>query len=486
MLQSCRNDHFPEQETYSNSSKFNLTSKTISLNESKHKSKLVSELNKAETELKNRKTDASGKIINYDNGVSIDTDHVIYIENGPNYHTYTFRINRENSPADTPVENLVLTPLPNGGHREFLVSYQFTQQEKQKMLSGYPVDTKGKTTITELVAGTYNGSGQLAKTVCGYVSETIWVACYTGDHNQSNWETWHECNWEAQGQSPPMVYTTFTYKCIEENDDTITPLEPGGSSGGGGGSGNTSGGGGATVPPCDTSIIPTNPESEFTDENGCPVGTPTLPNLGGNLQNDPCEKLQNQKADPNFTAKIDHLKNNLNLKKEIGYIEKNDGTYVYKDNATATETANSLTLGDPTPDMKGFSHIHPNDFEVEHSDGTIEIRKGFKIFSPADVIYFNQIVALAQQNGTSMDDKYAVMVSSTGTYQIRFTGNVNQIKTVYTNTKKQYNEMYIKYFQKNSKVSDELNFLKFIDEQMYVKGITLVKMNEDGTFTKKH
>ncbi|UOU98859.1 hypothetical protein MUU74_02655 [Chryseobacterium daecheongense] len=146
ILYSCRNDHFPDQETYNNSSKFNLTSKTISLNESKHKSKLVSELGKAETELKSRKTDASGKVVDYGNGVSIDTDNVIYIENGPNYYTYTFRINRENAPADAPVENLLLVPLPDGSYRELLVTYNLTDQEKQKILSGIGVDTKGKVT----------------------------------------------------------------------------------------------------------------------------------------------------------------------------------------------------------------------------------------------------------------------------------------------------------------------------------------------------
>ncbi|SIS51402.1 hypothetical protein SAMN05421796_10174 [Chryseobacterium piscicola] len=30
-----------------------------------------------------------------------------------------------------------------------------------------------------------------------------------------------------------------------------------------------------------------------------------------------------------------------------------------------------------------------------------------------------------------------------------------------------------------------MNFLKFMDEHMYVKGVTLVKMNSNGTFTKK-
>ena len=132
MLQSCRNDYLNEQhEAYNNSSAFKLTSKTISLQESKHYDKLSTELQKAEQTFKTFKTNIFGKVVNYGNGVSIDTDNVIYIENGPGFHTYTFRINRENAPADAPVENLLLTPLPDGTYREFLVTYNFTQQEKQ-------------------------------------------------------------------------------------------------------------------------------------------------------------------------------------------------------------------------------------------------------------------------------------------------------------------------------------------------------------------
>ncbi|WEK69136.1 MAG: hypothetical protein P0Y62_14950 [Candidatus Chryseobacterium colombiense] len=131
--------------------------------------------------------------------------------------------------------------------------------------------------------------------------------------------------------------------------------------------------------------------------------------------------------------------------------------------------------------MIAFLHTHPNDYI--DSDGNFRI--GFKIFSPADVIYFNQLVKQAHQNGIPLTNIYAVMVSSKGTYQIRFTGNVNQIKTAYANTKKEYNEMYKKYFVKYKDRSDELNFLKFIDEYMYVKGVSLVKMNDNGTFTTK-
>ena len=196
----------------------------------------------------------------------------------------------------------------------------------------------------------------------------------------------------------------------------------------------------------------------------------------------PCEKLQ-QQNNTAFQNKINTLKNNLPLKKETGYIENDNGSFTYKDNASATETSNTLSLPDPDyyKDIKGFLHTHPNDYE----DSEGRMRKGFKIFSPADVIYFNQLVRNAKDNNLPLDNVYGVMVSGTGIYQIRFSGNANQIKTTYTNTGDEYNRMYINYFNENKNRSDEMNFLKFMDEHMYVKGVTLIKMNSNATFTKK-
>lgn len=225
----------------------------------------------------------------------------------------------------------MLSPLPDGTYREFLLTYNFTQKEKQDVLAGKGVDTKGKVQITELAQGTYNGGGQLAKSVCGYVEQTIWVACYTGDHNQSNWQTWHECNWASNGGTPPMVYTTVTYKCIEENDDTITPLEPGGSSGGGGSGGEGEDGTGTSDPPCTTSTVPTNPEPGFTDQNGCSIGVPTLPNLGI-LPKTPCDKTKVALENPQVQAKINALKQQAQLPSvnplggEKGFKMKTDGS----------------------------------------------------------------------------------------------------------------------------------------------------------------
>jgi len=76
-------------------------------------------LKKAEAKFK-EKSSAFGKIVNYGNGVSIDTDDVIYIENGIGFYSYTFNIKHDNAPTDAPLENLVLSSLPDGTYKELL------------------------------------------------------------------------------------------------------------------------------------------------------------------------------------------------------------------------------------------------------------------------------------------------------------------------------------------------------------------------------
>ncbi|ROI00222.1 hypothetical protein [Chryseobacterium daecheongense] len=484
VLYSCRNDHFPEQDTYNNTGKFNLTSKTISLNESKHKSKLVSELSKAEIGLKSMKTDASGKVVNYGNGVSIGTDNVIYIENGPNYHTYTFRINRENAPTDAPVENLLLVPLPDGSYRELLVTYNLTEQEKIAYLQNKVIDPKKVKTV-ELTKGTYNGGGELAKTACGYINEIVWQECSEHVHNQYNTYDWDNCTATIK----PNAYFVTSFRCWEEQDDVITstPIDGGTSSSGGGGSGNTSDGGGATAPPCDTSTIPSNPEPGLTDINGCPIGTPTLPNLGENPKT-PCEKIKEQRNDDEFKKRMDTLQDKTGLKKETGYIQKWGGDYVYKDNASATDQANSLSLPEVATNtyVKGFAHTHVNDFEFTETNGDTGIRLGIKIPSPADVGYFMDLVQNAQTNGHPLGDVYGIMISSMKNYQLRFTGNQYQIKTFTDEQLNSHREPYKEYtraFLGDSKKL-EFKFLKYIDEKMNLKGITLYRMNADGITTE--
>ncbi|UOU99791.1 hypothetical protein MUU74_07485 [Chryseobacterium daecheongense] len=380
ILYSCRNDQFPEKETYNNGSEFQLTSKTISLNESQHKAKLVSELSKAETELKNRKTDALGKIVNYGNGVSIDTDNVIYIENGPNYHTYTFKINNENAPADAPIENLLLSPLPDGTYREFLVTYNFTELEKIAYLSGEGVDRTGKMTVTELEKGTYGNP--LSKESCGYQTVDVYIPCYTGDHHGGNVGSWGGCNWQsAEGGFPPQHYSFVALVCSGDSE-TIggsTPIDGGGSGSNGGGE---TPGPQPNDPPCDPTA-PTNPQPGLVDENGCPIGIPTLPNLGTEEPKTDCERLKEKTDNPVFKHKMDSIKERVTRAVNPDMHETSVVVEKYKGKTTYTITQ-SPTNYQADGTKRGYSPVSNYDVASMHN----HTPGGIPIFSYPDLVTF--------------------------------------------------------------------------------------------------
>ncbi len=185
MLHSCRNDYFPDQqETSTINNAFRYTYKRISLEESKHKINLVPELKKINEKFKTLETFNLGRSVKYSNGVSVNTDDVIYIERGTNVHSYTFHITRENASADVPLENLVLSSQPDGTYKELLITYHFTSQEKQILENGGSLDTKGKLVVEELNPGTYNGGGLVGKSdiSCEWIEESYYTACSEGQH----------------------------------------------------------------------------------------------------------------------------------------------------------------------------------------------------------------------------------------------------------------------------------------------------------------
>ena len=195
----------------------------------------------------------------------------------------------------------------------------------------------------------------------------------------------------------------------------------------------------------------------------------------------PCEKIKVQRADNEFSKRQDSLQGKTGLTKETGYIQKWGGSYEYKDNGGSTANTNTLALPEVASNtyIKGYMHTHIN-------DATNAENKGIKMFSPADVAYFMDLVKNAQTQGHSLSDVYGTMVTSTGNYQIRFTGNQYQIKTFTKQDTDYHNDSYsnfMKDFMINSKKL-ELGFLKYIQKEMLLYGITLYRMNSDGTTTE--
>ncbi|WP_435525229.1 hypothetical protein [Chryseobacterium indoltheticum] len=421
-IYACRTDHLPENETtYNNSSKFQLTSKRISLNESKHKEKLISELDKAETSFKAiSKTNINGRVVDYGNGVSIDTDNVIYIENGPNYHTYTFNIKRENTPADAPIENLVLSPLTDGTYRELLFSYHLTPQEKQTFINGGFVDIKNKFTVTDLEKGTFNSSGELAKSQsqnCTLEYEYYYTTCSANKHNQGE---------KCEAERPSELVFVIREVCVPSpggSDGPYLPVDPNFPGGGGGGDSD-----GSSSTPCDGNGVPTGPQAPasgigYDSGDGCGNGIPTQPNIP-NPSKDPCEKTKALLEDPVLTAKVGTLKEKSKIKKkQPGYGE------------SAVEVNNDGTTSDIIP---GGDH----EVKLESSAGKKgayhnHTPEGVKMFSPADILSM-LTYSLTQPIG-NLNNGFLGMVGTEkcGTcpdgykyhnYIIRFSGNSQELE----------------------------------------------------------
>ncbi|WP_439480671.1 hypothetical protein [Chryseobacterium aquaticum] len=453
---SCRTDQFPEAQSFNDSSKFQLTSKRISLDESKHKAILLPELKKAEAEFKAfSKTNAQGKVVNYGNGISIDTDDVIYIEKGSDFHSYTFHIKHENALADAPVENLVLTVQEDGTYSELLLSYNFTQQEKQNLMIGIPVNAKGKVTITELAQGTYNNGGLMGKQVCVFVEKTMWNPCSSGAHNGTNANQCEFIN-NMQNGTPPTAYVVVTRQC------TAQPVDYGlGENGENGGSGPQNGPGG---------LSGNNPEE-----------TTTAPNVPSGATDEICSSLATKSLDLRFQEKISGLKTtDANGPAEAGYAMYNDDPrYGIKSFGSIDGNGEAfLDLKfDPNriPSLTGFMHCHLNH----------PIYKNLAVFSIQDFIAMGEIV---QVSIIPINELALYVTSDKGTFAIKiadkqaFLDFVSYLK----NNGREVNERYdrnIKWtMTKNKQIRGLLNLL----QEKAGTGIELYE--SDSTFKnwKKH
>lgn len=323
---SCRTDQFPENETFNNSSKFQLTSKRISLDESKHKNKIIPLLEKTTNDLQKIKTSSAfGRTITYGDSISIDTDDVLLMENGPNYYTYTFSITRKNASPHAPVENLVLSPMSDGTYRELLVTYNLTEQEKELVRSGKTLDLKDKTEFHELASGTFS-SGLASRVTCRDYLDFVYTICNGNDHHSNGEAPYPEG--PCRGTVTSQLVVVIRTKCEYYQDVT----DGSGWMFGSGGSPSTGGGseGNNNNPPveCDDPVLQNPQDIDFNSGNNpCGSGVATQPNLPLPNKETPCKQLQSLKDKAGFSEKMITLKNNVeNGAKEKGFILHNDAT----------------------------------------------------------------------------------------------------------------------------------------------------------------
>ncbi|WP_347220188.1 hypothetical protein [Chryseobacterium sp.] len=232
------------------------------------------------------------------------------------------------------------------------------------------------------------------------------------------------------------------------------------------------GGGGTSGPP----TTPTPPPPIL---GGTGPGDPPKPEPP--QETEPCKKIKGQKGNANYNQKITDLNGKTGLKKETGYTQKTNGEYTYHDNASNDSNSNSLSLP-INSDISGYMHTHVDNTTETDTDGNEIIRKGIKMFSPADVGYFMDMLRNASTAGRPLGDIYAVMVTSTGMYQIRFSGNTGQIKTFTKEEIKGLRESYKDTM--GDTVNLESSFLKFLKEKMGIEGLDLYRIQQIGKTTE--
>ncbi|MCT4697566.1 hypothetical protein [Tenacibaculum haliotis] len=196
----------------------------------------------------------------------------------------------------------------------------------------------------------------------------------------------------------------------------------------------------------------------------------------------PCRYINLQIQNPRYTDQADQLKRKTGLKKETGYKQNKDGSQV-----PLNETNNGHSLEIPIDrNTVGYMHTHLNDFlngKIDKITGNPIIEKPIKIFSPADLLKFLQIVKNSKYNGVPTHLVYGTVIASTGNYTLRFTGNIDDI--VGLSSANSYLADYELYFKEKFKGNKEKAFLHFLKDKIGINGINLYRIRDNGDIEKK-
>lgn len=190
-----------------------------------------------------------------------------------------------------------------------------------------------------------------------------------------------------------------------------------------------------------------------------------------NNRKKPCKKIKDQIKNLNFKAKIKELQKLTGKKQETGYVQNKDGTFT---KLKPIKNGHSLDMKGINPaTIDGYIHTHLNNFptgEIDPKTGQEKINQIYRIFSPADVIKFLQIVKASQNPKKA----YAIVITSTGDYTLKFTGDKSDIKGL--KTAKLYEEDYIDYLDRYT--NKERGFLHFLKDYIKIEGIELYKLHK--------
>ncbi|MEJ8589665.1 hypothetical protein JSO54_00170 [Riemerella anatipestifer] len=188
-----------------------------------------------------------------------------------------------------------------------------------------------------------------------------------------------------------------------------------------------------------------------------------------NPPTDPCEKMKGKFEDPIFKKNFERLqkKETLDLDHELGFAESyENSTPTLLTNRTGTT---SVRLPEDGRSYYGFMHTHNN------KEGVV------RIFSPADVATFlSSCVRNAEEKGNA-SDAYAIVVTSEGSYTLKYTGDgnyslgLNQLSQWNKNYYESYSYLYEESNGNFSQPDVERLFTRFLKEVVRIEGLEVYK-----------
>lgn len=208
---------------------------------------------------------------------------------------------------------------------------------------------------------------------------------------------------------------------------------------------------------------------------------------GGTSPFNPCSRLKALTNSPAFQSNVTNLEGRLGDSYESGY---RIGT------SAGGATQNQILQNQPGTREVNLS-VFPNTTVIMHS----HYNGLYPIFSPGDIIFFNQWIVWAQNYNSnpanipkiSLDNIIFTIVSSTGTYSFSFDDAVPNAFPNYT--QEQFDELSSRYSQLLEQAQSvgnvsgdvsfdsqklEKGFLKFMNEKMNMPGAKLFKSTASG------
>jgi len=237
-------------------------------------------------------------------------------------------------------------------------------------------------------------------------------------------------------------------------------------------------------------------ESQYVPQGGSFIRDPLGPDCDDNdatktTDCDPCAQIKAQIANAAWIQKLNILKGKTALKYESGYLEQLDTQSPFLELAPEGDSSDNLNFP-ITKTTKGYMHVHTNPYTRIGNDGDEKYIQPIHMFSPADIIQMLKLTANAYQNQIPMPDVYGAMVSSTGTYQLKFTGDTNMLlqnlsnttaaMNTYKNKIERVDDVYKKAIRRNK--GNEGGLLDFMQTIFKINGLELFKIEDDNSVSK--